>query len=69
MKNSTADVQLVKKLFRRLPDLLGSQGPGVREWQIVLSLLDKALKVTALFDWLIQIEASIEKQKQAAACL
>ena len=38
-------------------------------WQIVLSLLDKALKVTALFDWLIQIEASIEQQKQAAACL
>ena len=49
MKNSTADVQLVKELFRSLPELPGSQAPGMREWQIVLSLVQKALMVSNIF--------------------
>ena len=45
VKNASEDVQLVKKLFHILPTLPESQAPGSREWKIVLSLLDKALKV------------------------
>ena len=48
VKNASEDVQLVKKLFHILPDLPESQAPGIREWQIVLSLLRKALEVCIL---------------------
>ena len=56
VKNASEDVQLVKKLFHILPDLPESQAPGIREWQIVLSLLRKALEVCILIphsklDW------------------
>ena len=45
MADPEDDIQFVRDLFHNINDLPNSQTPKVREWQIILSLLRKALKV------------------------
>ena len=48
MADPEDDIQFVRDLFHNINDLPNSQTPKVREWQIILSLLRKALKVRIL---------------------
>ena len=54
MADPEDDIQFVRDLFHNINDLPNSQTPKVREWQIILSLLRKALKVRIYYSTMLQ---------------
>ena len=56
MADPEDDIQFVRDLFHNINDLPNSQTPKVREWQIILSLLRKALKVRILLFTSLDVE-------------